>query len=367
MTSLTRLAAALMLLSLLPLVQAAQTTNGASTTTATSGVVRHRAEVEALIQKAGATAPDWWDATPLNFPKTLDLKMGPPVTKQWDPQKNVGQYFWSVINENPSKWKEGAKFADYLMTLNQSDPDKVKQAQGQLLHLYQDCLGDYARAAYWHLKHGDTDNEGLALCYFKLGSKEMAREVLGRCGDDDTRHGTIIKLYADMGDFDQAMRQVKIKAENDKPDIAYLMAGETCRAAGKYAEALDWLGKVASVDPAKAGRDFKQSQARAQASIEAIKLYDTLELKRVPDGAYTSSSTGYSGAVTVEVSVKAAKIADVKVTQHSEKQFYASMTVIPAQIIQKQSVKGIDTYSSATITSEAIINATAKALSAAMK
>jgi len=39
----------------------------------------------------------------------------------------------------------------------------------------------------------------------------------------------------------------------------------------------------------------------------------------------------------------------------------------PKKIIDKQAVKGIDATSGATITSEAIINATAKALSAAQK
>jgi uncharacterized protein with FMN-binding domain len=347
---------------------AAQPVNSGSASAPAAPLTRTKAEVEALIQKAGATPPDWWDATPLNFPKTLDLGMNPPPPKSgWDPSKNVGQFFWSVINENSSKWKEGVKFAAHLMTVNQSNPDKVKQAMQQTAHLYQHCLCDYARAAYWWLKRGDTDSEELALCYWKLGNKQMAVDVLKNCGDDDSRHGTIIKLWADMGEFDIAMKHVQTKAENDKADIAYLMAGEACRGVGKYTEALDWYQKVLKVEQAKAGRDFKQSQARAQASIEAIKLYDTLDLKRVPDGAYKSNSTGYSGQVNVEVTVKSGKISDCKVTQHSEKQYYGSLSETPKQIISKQGVKGIDTYSSATITSEAIINASAKALSAGMK
>src|SRR5207244_987602 len=111
----------------------------------------------------------------------------------------------------------------HLMTVNQNNPDKVKQAMQTAAHLYQDCLGDYARAAYWRLKRGETDTEDLALCYWKLGNKAMAVDVLKRCGDDDSRHGTIIKLWADMGEFDIAMKQVQAKAENDKADIAYLM------------------------------------------------------------------------------------------------------------------------------------------------
>ena len=64
---------------------------------------------------------------------------------------------------------------------------------------------------------------------------------------------------------------------------------------------------------------------------------------------------------------RAGRITDVKVTDHKEKQFYAALTDTPRQIIAKQSVKGVDATSRATITSEAIINASAKALRSGMK
>jgi uncharacterized protein with FMN-binding domain len=335
---------------------------------AAAAPTRSKAEVEDLIKRAGATAPDWWDAVPLNFPKTLDLTMTPPPKGSgWDQQKNVGQYFWSVINENSSKWKEGVKLAHHLMILNEKDPKKVGEMQGQMAHLYEYCLCDYARAAFWRLKRGDVDTEDLAVCYWKLGSKEMAKDVLSRCGNDDSRHGTIIKLWADLGEFDRAMKEAEIKAQNDRADIAYLMAGEACRTIGRFADALKYYEKVLACDAAKAGRDFKQSKSRAQASIDAIKVFDTLDLKRIPDGVYKNSSVGYTGPVNIELIVKNAKIEDVKVTQHAEKQYYASLTETPRQIVLKQGVKGVDTYSSATITSEAIINACAKALAAGMK
>ena len=334
----------------------------------TAPPVRTKPEVDALIQKQGTTPPDWWEATPLNFPKTLDLTLTPPPKgAPWDPQKNVGQYFWSVINENAGKWKEGVKFAAHVMAVNEKDAAKVANMQGQMAHLYANCLFDYARAAYWWQKKGDTDTEELAFCYWKLGCPAYAKEILGRCGNDDTRHGSLIKLWADLGEFDKAIKEAEVKADFDKPDIAWLMAGEACRTTGRYADALKYFQKVLTSDPSKAGRDFKQSKARAQASIDAIKVFDTLDLKRVPDGKYTSSSTGYTGPVTVELSVKGAKIDDVKVTQHTEKQFYGSLTETPKQIILKQGVKGVDTYTSATITSEAIINACAKALAMGMK
>ena len=84
----------------------------------------------------------------------------------------------------------------------------------------------------------------------------------------------------------------------------------------------------------------------------------------------TISLGGHAGEVAIspdgrQVYVIAAD--SVKVISHSEKQYYAALTDTPAQIIQKQSVKGIDAFTGATITSEAIINSTAKALSSGMK
>ncbi|MDA1162559.1 MAG: FMN-binding protein, partial [Planctomycetota bacterium] len=60
-------------------------------------------------------------------------------------------------------------------------------------------------------------------------------------------------------------------------------------------------------------------------------------------------------------------IKSVTVTRHREKQYYSSLTDTPRKILARQGVAGIDATSSATITSEAIINATAKALANGMK
>jgi uncharacterized protein with FMN-binding domain len=114
----------------------------------------------------------------------------------------------------------------------------------------------------------------------------------------------------------------------------------------------------------KAAEKFRR---RAQANIDGIKAFDLLDLKRVPDGTYHSGSQGYEAEVGVDVAVKSGRIESVRVTNHHEKQFYSSMTDTPRKIIFKQGVSGIDATSGATITSEAIVNATAKALTGAMK
>jgi hypothetical protein len=63
-------------------------------------VQRTRAEVLKIIDEMGRKAPDWYESTPLNYPKTLDLKWPLPPPKGWNNQKNVGQYIWDRINPN---------------------------------------------------------------------------------------------------------------------------------------------------------------------------------------------------------------------------------------------------------------------------
>jgi len=107
---------------------------------------------------------------------------------------------------------------------------------------------------------------------------------------------------------------------------------------------------------------IKRTQARAQASLDSLKIFELADVSKVSDGTYKDSSLGYEAQVEVTVTVKNKKIESVKVTQHHEKQYYSSITDVPAQIIAKQGVKGVDATSRATITGDAIINATAKAL-----
>jgi uncharacterized protein with FMN-binding domain len=121
------------------------------------------------------------------------------------------------------------------------------------------------------------------------------------------------------------------------------------------------------IDAQKGWRDLERNKKRAQANLEAIRLFDALDVKKVRDGTYRASSIGYEAPIEIEVTVRAGRITDLRVTSHHEKQYYSALTDTPRRIIAKQSVKGVDATSSATITSEAIINATAKALAGGMR
>jgi uncharacterized protein with FMN-binding domain len=204
----------------------------------------------------------------------------------------------------------------------------------------------------------------LAGCYWKLGSKQMAVDLLGKLPN----YSNSIKLWADMGETTRALQLAEAYARAGYQDIAYLYAGDACRILGKYDEATAYYEKVVRVQASgRAAKRIQRNHARAQACIEGIRIFDSLDLRRVADGTYQSSSPGYAGNVQVQVMVQGGRIESVKVTSHQEKQFYSALTDTPRQIVARQGVKGIDAVSGATITSEAIINATAKALAQGLR
>lgn len=335
---------------------------------------RSREEVLKLIDETGRKPPDWYEATPLDFPATLDLTWPEPPPQGWNNQKNVGQYIWDRINPNQNKWNEGVRLMHHLMTEGRGNKELLGRVMRALGTMYHNLHEDYARAAFWYRMAGVEEQPSnypnpsvhLAECYWKLGSKRMALELLAKM----TRKPIMtVKLMGDMGETKAAVNLADAFAKQaPNPCLPFLYAGDALRVAGQLPEAEKYYRKVLDVKkPANANDShFKREQDRANASIAAIKFY-TLDPKKVADGSYRASSIGYEGQVEVEVTVKAGQITDVKITQHKEKQFYSSLKDTPRNILARQSVQGIEATSSATITSEAIINATAKALASGLK
>jgi uncharacterized protein with FMN-binding domain len=336
----------------------------------TDTVTRTKAQVDALIDQVGRTPPDWFDSTPLNYPRTLDLTFPAKPPGGWNNQVNVGQYMWDVVNPNPGKWREGVRLLHHMLTLN-NDSDTQVRIMKTLASKYHNLLQDYARAAFWWRKAGVEANPSssladavhLAECYWRLGNRKMAEDLLARMPNNVT----MIKLVADMGYTDRAL-QLSQAYVSGYAHIAYMLAGDACRLAGRYPQAIQYYQQVLNV-PATGqykGR-IEREHTRARESIDAIKYFELSDVKRVADGSYTAQSEGYEGPVQVAVDVRAGRIESVRVTQHREKQFYSAIDDTPAKIIAKQGVKGVDTTASATVTSEAIVNATAKALASGAK
>lgn len=177
-----------------------------------------------------------------------------------------------------------------------------------------------------------------------------------------------IKLVADMGELKKALgianAAMKSKSAYTVAN-ACIYAGDACRTNERYQTAIRYYRRALGLGSAgnkRLAKRLKRFHNRARASITAIQLFEQSDVKRIADGVYRSNSLGYEGPIHVEVVVKSRRIETVRVTRHREKQFYSALKDTPRKIIAKQGVKGVDTTSSATITSEAIINATAKAL-----
>ena len=118
-----------------------------------AGGARTKADVMALVKQMGSTPPDWFAATALNFPPTLDLTWSPPPQgAPWDPNKNVGQFIWSTINENEGRWKEGVKFMHHMLGVNKDKPATLNQVMNALAVMYHNLFQDWARAAFWWQK-----------------------------------------------------------------------------------------------------------------------------------------------------------------------------------------------------------------------
>jgi uncharacterized protein with FMN-binding domain len=337
-----------------------------------TSVARTRAEVEALIKEEGGKSPEWWNSVTPRYPETLDLNWPLKPVGQWNANRNMGQFIWDVINPNPNRWKEGVKLVHQLMIRHKNEPAKLTRSMNTLGRMFHDLLEDWARAAFWWRmsarRGGQYNPLDLAHCYWKLGNKEMAVEILLQYGRDYTRHGAIIKFWAEMGEFEKAIRLAEEKASSGMADVGYLTAADACRLAGDYNKALSYYEKAVAASGSN-GRegDFKRNIERARASVQAIKCFDALDLSRIPDGTYQAGSIAYAGQLYAAVTVKSKRIESVRITKHKERQFYSAFTDTPNQILAKQSVKGVDAVTGATMTSEAIINAAAKALAGAMK
>jgi len=336
-----------------------------ATPASTKTTQRSASQITALIQRAGKTMPDWWDSVKLNYPKTLDLAGTNPV-KGWQPQRNIGAHFWSIVTPNPSRWKSGIKLLHHVMDVRRNDRLRQAQAMDMVANYYSRYLLDYARSAYWHQQasragarptlHGVV---GLAECYYYLGSKRMALSLLSKYGLN--RRGSVpgIKLMMDMGRFDTAMTMAGDVARM-MPHAGYLAAGNIYRHTRKYDKAIEAYGKVIAARDDKGYA--KRSKQRAYAAIEAVRLCKTLNISKVPDGTYTASAVSYRGPLTVRVEVSGGRIKSAAVTKHKDDIFFTSIKATPQVIVTKQSVEGIDAVSGATVTCEAIVNAATKAL-----
>ena len=366
---------------------------------------RTKAEIDALIEKAGSTPPDWWESTELRYPDTLDMNW--PVLSQGrgegrdgrrqrggrgermgrggrgergggegNSNVNVDQYIYNVIYPNPSRFKEGIKLVNHLMIMHKDDQRKLQRSLNTLGLMFYELMEDYARAAFWWSKYaekgGSPDPVKMARCYWELGSREMAIETLSRMSNSyRVNEDDVIRLWAKMGQVDKAIEMIKTDTGPNTQAHSYLLTAEVYRQAGRYDEAIAYYQKVLTLpDSSTRPRDHHDidGKIKANANLEATRMLSTLGLKRIPDGTYTGSSIAYGGTLYIKVTIDKGRIESVEITQHRETPSYFIIAEQTArQIVSKQGFEGVDVITGATMTSDAIINAAVKALAEAVK
>ena len=187
---------------------------------------RTKDEVTAIIKSQGSQDPDWLATTPLNHPDSLELAWPLKAEGPWDESKNVAQYIWGRVNPNESRWKPGIKLVHECMNRHQDDQELLLRDMQKLGDMYFTLLQDYARAAYWLQKAKVTATTPLGVylaeCYWRLGSKPMAMEMLR----GERLHFDAIKLLGDMGEIKRALSLTKAYSNSNVSNEAFLNMGD---------------------------------------------------------------------------------------------------------------------------------------------
>lgn len=368
-----------------------------------TGAHKTQAEADEAIRTAGSTSPEWWDSVELNYPETLDLSwpvrqgiQGPGGGGRGRGARgagsgtasptNVDDYLTQVIYPNPPRYKAGIRLVHHLMILHKDDSDKLRRSLNMLGDMFYQLLGDYARAAFWWQKYaqmgGSVDPLKMARCYHELGSKAAAEALLASLDSNAARNNRdLVKLWARIGEVDKALALIEsgFDGQSGGRGVArglsqsdkYLLSAGILRAAGRYDEAIVLYEKVlalpdSAMQPVR--RNATDGKDKARMNIATIQHLKTLDIKRIPDGSYTAVVNAYGGPMTVKADIKQGRLVSVDILRNSETFSYLIMALpTTREIVARQGFEGVHAVTGATVTAEAIIHGTAKALSDGMK
>ncbi len=275
--------------------------------------------------------PDWFDSTPVT----------------WDTNR---------------PWKDARLEIRRLLALDEPGPrqgvkltwlyaQKGDIGDGHELSMYLFMSGNYAWALKEYPKYLQTQaGKGpthayrcYAACLAHFGEFNRALEVL-----------------------DQAMRDLPAKPwsissraglHTQRGDL-WARMGQVEKAKAEYAEAI----RLYPLSDQPYGRHLlPRYVAKVQAKLQLLTL-QSLSSANLRDGVYTGRALGYAEdkEIVATVTVKDGHIADVAV-EHQEKIELNATKIIPRQIVARQSLE-VDAVTGATVTSQAIIEATYRAL-----
>jgi len=330
------------------------------------GESRSRAEVKRVIAEAGRTPPDWWDAVMLDYPASLRLDWPEPrEEKRWEAMRNPGQYLTGVVYRRPKTWRAAAKLFHHMLEENETRPHVRARVMDRLGHIYTRLLGDYARGAFWFQSAASAgvtsteQNVDLARCYGKLGCSDMAVEMLAGLQYPSS---SAVLVWAGLGQLERALEVADVAATGRRAATVNLAAGEACRSKGDYKRAGTYYNRVVS-DSSRRGRGRDDVYRRcARDAAAALPVMASLNLDGVADGVFKGAASGFRGHVAVTVAVADHAIRRVEVIDHKEDWFFRALEDVPRQMVAQQGFEGVDAVTGATVTSMAIMNAAANAL-----
>jgi uncharacterized protein with FMN-binding domain len=272
--------------------------------------------------------PRWFKGVKVNY----DLK------KPW---KDARLHIRKLLGGTPEEVREG-------MALTYLYFRKGDIGDGHELALYLFLGGEYAWAFVEYRKRLASAPEGrtheylnLASCYAHFGEYKAAEQIMNvalqrlpkppwRIANEAKVHDHFGDLYAAMGKADLARRHYRRAAElfptSDQPYGRHLL---------------------------------KRHAERVRTKIELLDMR-SLDFGRLRDGSYRGTAIGFRGDITVAVTVRGGKVADVR-AQHKEDIDQGATRVVPERIVEAQSLE-VDGVTGATVTSEAVVIGTFRAL-----
>ena len=225
-------------------------------------------------------------------------------------------------------------------------------------------------------KNGSPDGHEYPMYLFLGGEPAWAVKVYAnRLRDKPQGHAfdysALASLYAQYGEHQRALDTLndamqrlpdppwRINAEaniHDKLGDAYAAKGDVEKATEHYREAI----RLFPTSNQPYGRHLlHRNAAKVQAKLDLLGI-KTLDITQLKDGVYRGTSLGYAKDINATVTLRGGKITDIQL-RHEEKIEQGACKSVPRQIIERQSLQ-VDAVTGATVTVQAIVEATYRAL-----
>ena len=294
-----------------------------------SGEVRAAGSTLAEALKKVEIPPDWFDDVEVKY----DLKT---------PWKKARLDIRKMLAEGGPKAKQAVKLTYIFIVVNKVPPDDHEYPLNLFLG------GEYAWATKVYMerlkslpKGHSHEYRNLASLYVRFGEPEKAIEILTagleRLPDPPWHIMNEAGLHDSLGDV-------------------YAKVGDTEKAAQEYRTAM----KLFPTSKQPYGRHLMPRHvAKTQSKLDLM-LRKALDLGKLRDGTYQGRSLGYGKELHATVMIRGGRIIDIRL-RHQEKIEQGATKLIPKQIIEKQSLD-VDAITGATVTTQAIVEATYRAL-----